>query len=71
MRDCCFSLAHTVILIMPCSPPIPKLKDGPTYHLCEEYPPVNYEALVPSKKRAKDNAHLNAILKGRLVIENE
>ncbi|KAK0229522.1 hypothetical protein EDD85DRAFT_794007 [Armillaria nabsnona] len=62
--------AHTVILIMPCSPPIPKLKNGLTYRLHEEYPPANYEALVPSKKRAKDNAHLNAVLKGGLIITN-
>ncbi len=56
---------------MPRSLPIPKLKDSPTYHLREEYPPANYKALVPSKKRAKDNAHLNAILEGGLIIKNE
>ncbi|PBK70796.1 hypothetical protein ARMSODRAFT_1017584 [Armillaria solidipes] len=56
---------------MPRAPPVPKLKNGPTYQLREHYPPSNYAALVPSKKRAKDHGHLNATLEGELIVANE
>ncbi len=59
------------ILTMPRSPPVPKVKNGPCYHLHEDYPPSNYATLVPSRKRAKDRRHMNAILEGELIIENE
>ncbi len=52
------------ILTMPRSPPVPKVKNGPCYHLHEDYPPSNYATLVPSRKRAKDHRHMNSILEG-------
>ncbi|KAK0441538.1 uncharacterized protein EV420DRAFT_1650043 [Desarmillaria tabescens] len=56
---------------MLCSLPVPKLKNGPCYQLREEYPPGNYRELVPSRKRVKDQGHLNSILEGELIIANK
>ncbi|KAK0473332.1 hypothetical protein IW261DRAFT_1569746 [Armillaria novae-zelandiae] len=56
---------------MPRSPPVRKLKNGPAYRRREDYPPPNYESLMLSRKRQKDQVHLNTVLEGTLIIANE
>lgn len=46
-------------------------RNGPCLRRQAPYPPPGYTTLSPSKKRAADRSHVNALLEAQLVIANE